>query len=80
MTPEHRKVGGDLAMDYWQKEHPILLESLAAQTPGVTSQFVAELLVDVEKSLINTASDDSTVVFTYLDMIAIPEDHHGKHG
>lgn len=71
---------GELAMDYWQTEHPIMLESLAAQTPGVTPEFVAELLVDVEKSLIDKASDDSTVVFTYLDMIAVPEEHHGKHG
>lgn len=69
----------DLAMGYWQTEHPILLESLAAQVPGTTPEFVAEMLVDVEKSL--TDPSDSDVVLTYLDMIAVPDgNHHGKHG
>jgi hypothetical protein len=71
-------MGADLAMGYWQTEHPILLESLAAQVPGTTPEFVAEMLVDVEKSLTNPS--DGAVVFTYLDMIAAPDNHHGKHG
>lgn len=77
---------GDLVVDYWKKEHPILLQALADQTPGMRPDTVADLLVDVEKELTSTTSGsmvlagDNEVVLAYLDILAVPEeDHHGKH-
>jgi hypothetical protein len=69
-------------MDYWRTEHPILLQALADQTPGIELDAVAELLVDVEQELVSESegvmviAGDDTVVLAYLDLLTA---HHGKH-
>lgn len=68
-----------LAATYWLNTSPVLLAALGDQS-GLKKEEVAELLVDVERELLNAQHDnvhDGMVVFAYLDLIAgVP---HGKH-
>lgn len=46
-----------ISIHYWLDEFPILLESLAIQTPGMTAYEVAEVLDDLDFELANEATE-----------------------
>lgn len=47
-----------ISVTYWLDEFPIMLESLAVQTPGMTAYEVAEVLDDLDFELANEATEE----------------------
>lgn len=66
-----------ISIHYWMEEYPVLLESLAVQTPGMTAHEVAEVLDDLEWEISTEATeqgefldvDDMTLVHMYLALL-----------
>lgn len=66
-----------VSVGYWLEENPVLLESLAAQTPGMTPHEVAEVLDDLDWELATEATEqgqpldvsDGALVQIYLSLL-----------
>jgi hypothetical protein len=66
-----------ISLTYWIDEYPILLESLAAQTPGMTVLTVAEMLDDLDFELAFESTEqgefldvsDSALIGMYLALL-----------
>lgn len=66
-----------VSIHYWLDEFPILLESLAEQTPGMTPYAVAEVLDDLDFELASESTEqgepldvsDAELVGMYLSLL-----------
>lgn len=48
---------------YWVENYPVLLQSLAAMTPGMSKEDVAELLDDIDQELVRNVEPGECVDF-----------------
>lgn len=67
----------DTATQYWLENLPLLTESLAAQTPGMTAMDVAELLGQMDEEMMRSIPagecydvSDAELIRLYLDNLA----------
>lgn len=66
-----------ISVQYWLDTLPLMLESLAQQTPGMTAYDVAEVLDDMDFELTSEANDqgecmdvsDGALVNLYLALL-----------
>lgn len=79
MMTDHSYVGSPSAGElYWIETYPVLLQSLAAMSPGMHALDVADLLDELDQETMRSAEpgqcmdfSDSALIKLYLNQLAI---------
>lgn len=69
-----------VGVSYWLNHTPLLLESLAAMSPGMTALDVAEVLDELDNEMYNEATEegealyitDDELVGMYITQLVVP--------